>query len=158
MIKLLLGGDVNIQGRTTPAAAFRHLLPLFQAADLRFVNLEGPLSGSAGQTPGADIPHKPNWTHADPTMVAALTAAGIDVVSCANNVTYPPSAAMASLGVLDKAGIAHCGAVRISPPRTPRPWPNTAADASRSWRTPRSAGRSGRPRRRTPPVSRRPSR
>jgi poly-gamma-glutamate synthesis protein (capsule biosynthesis protein) len=39
-----------------------------------------------------------------------LTSAGIDVVSCANDLTHPPAAAMASLAVLDRAGIAHCGA------------------------------------------------
>lgn len=108
MITLVLGGDVNIQDRAEPSAAFAALEPLLQGADLRFVNLEGPLSGSAGE--GVDIPHKPNWRHSTPEMAEALTAAGIDVVSCANNVTYPPSAALASLSVLDRAGIAHCGA------------------------------------------------
>ena len=110
MITLVLGGDVNIQGRAEPATAFERLKPLLDGADLRFVNLEGPLSGSAGDRDGADIPHKPNWRHSAPEMAGALTAAGIDVVSCANNVTYPPAAAMASLAVLDRAGIAHCGA------------------------------------------------
>ncbi len=108
MITLVLGGDVNIGGRTEPATALAALEPLLAGADLRFVNLEGPLSGSTGD--GPDIPHKPNWRHSAPEMVEALTAAGIDVVSCANNVTFPPSAAMASLSVLDRAGIAHCGA------------------------------------------------
>jgi poly-gamma-glutamate capsule biosynthesis protein CapA/YwtB (metallophosphatase superfamily) len=107
VITLVLGGDVNIQARATPSAAFDRLEPLLEGADLRFVNLEGPLSGTAGD---ADIPHKPNWRHSAPEMVEALTAARIDVVSCANNVTYPPAAAMASLAVLDRAGIAHCGA------------------------------------------------
>lgn len=107
MITLVLGGDVNIQARATPATAFERLEPLLKGADLRFVNLEGPLSGTAGD---GDIPHKPNWRHSAPEMVEALTAAGIDVVSCANNVTYPAAAAMASLAVLDRAGIAHCGA------------------------------------------------
>jgi poly-gamma-glutamate capsule biosynthesis protein CapA/YwtB (metallophosphatase superfamily) len=110
VITLVLGGDVNIQGRATPSKAFERLEPLLQGADLRFVNLEGPLSGTAGDRDGADIPHKPNWRHSAPEMVEALTSAGIDVVSCANNVTYPPAAAMASLAVLDRAGIAHCGA------------------------------------------------
>ncbi|MEU7789401.1 CapA family protein [Amycolatopsis sp. NPDC049159] len=84
MITLVLGGDVNIQGRATPATAFERLSPLLQGADLRFVNLEGPVDAQA---------------------VEALASAGIDVVSCANDLT-----AMASLPVLDRAGIAHCGA------------------------------------------------
>ncbi|MFE3172163.1 CapA family protein [Amycolatopsis sp. NPDC059090] len=106
MITLVLGGDVNLQGRANPETAFHPLTSLLTGADVRFVNLEGPLSGSTGM----DIPHKPNWRHSPPEMVAALTGAEIDVVSVANNVTYPPAAAMASLAVLDRAGIAHCGA------------------------------------------------
>jgi poly-gamma-glutamate capsule biosynthesis protein CapA/YwtB (metallophosphatase superfamily) len=89
VITLVLGGDVNVQGRATPATAFDRLAPLLKGADVRFVNLEGPLEAP---------------------MAAALTSAGIDVVSCANDVTHPPAAAMASLAVLDRAGIAHCGA------------------------------------------------
>ncbi|RJQ85791.1 CapA family protein [Amycolatopsis panacis] len=106
MITVVLGGDVNLQGRTEPEAALTPLSSLLNDADLRFVNLEGPLSGSSG----VDIPHKPNWRHSPPEMITALTAAEIDVVSVANDVTYPPRAALASLAVLDRAGIAHCGA------------------------------------------------
>lgn len=120
MITLVLGGDVNLQGRTEPARAFDALSPLLKGADLRFVNLEGPLSGSAVGHGGLDIPHKPNWRHSSPEMAVALTTAGIDVVSCANNVTFPPSAALASLAVLDQAGIAHCGAgVNLTGAHTP---------------------------------------
>jgi len=108
VITLVLGGDVNIQGRADPASAFAGIQPLLSGADLRFVNLEGPLSGSAGE--GMDIPNEPNWRHSTPDMAAALVEAGIDVVSCANDVTYPPAAAMASLAALDRAEIAHCGA------------------------------------------------
>lgn len=84
MITLVLGGDVNVQGRATPSAAFAPLEPLLRSADLRFVNLEGALDASTAE---------------------ALTSAGIDVVSCANDLV-----AMANLPVLDHAGIAHCGA------------------------------------------------
>ncbi|RSD19700.1 CapA family protein [Amycolatopsis eburnea] len=84
MITLVLGGDVNIQGRATPATAFERLNPLLQGADLRFVNLEGAV---------------------DAPVAEALTAAAIDVVSCANDLS-----SVASLPVLDRAGIAHCGA------------------------------------------------
>jgi poly-gamma-glutamate capsule biosynthesis protein CapA/YwtB (metallophosphatase superfamily) len=89
VITLVLGGDVNIQGRATPSAAFDRLDPLLRGADLRFVNLEGPL---------------------DTAIAEALTTAGIDVVSCANDAAHPPAAVMAGLAVLDHAGIAHCGA------------------------------------------------
>jgi poly-gamma-glutamate synthesis protein (capsule biosynthesis protein) len=109
-LTLLLGGDVNVQDRDRPESAFAGISGLLAEADVRFVNLEGPLSGPASGVPGPDIPHKPNWRHTDPSMVSALTAARIDVVSCANNVTFPPAAAMASIDVLDRVGIAHCGA------------------------------------------------
>jgi len=83
VITLVLGGDVNFRGRAT--AALAQLEPLLKGADVRFANLEGPL---------------------DAAMAEALTSAGIDVVSCANDVPLPS----ASLAVLDHAGIAHCGA------------------------------------------------
>ncbi|WP_410666744.1 CapA family protein [Amycolatopsis sp. cmx-4-68] len=89
MITLVLGGDVNVQGRATPSTAFEPLKPLLMSADLRFVNLEGPL---------------------DAPMAEALTSAGIDVVSCANDLTHPAATAMANLAVLDHAEISHCGA------------------------------------------------
>ncbi|MDQ7806667.1 CapA family protein [Amycolatopsis sp. A133] len=85
MITLVLGGDVNLHGRTTPSTAFDRLKPLFEGADLRFANLEGPL---------------------DAAMAEALTSAGIDVVSVANDAPHPP----ASLAVLEHAGIVYCGA------------------------------------------------
>ncbi|MEU0530119.1 CapA family protein [Amycolatopsis tolypomycina] len=82
MITLVIGGDVHIQGRAT---ALTQLEPLLKGADLRFANLEGPLDAASAE---------------------ALTSAGIDVVSCANDLPLPS----AGLGVLDHAGIAHCGA------------------------------------------------
>ncbi|RSM43406.1 CapA family protein [Amycolatopsis balhimycina DSM 5908] len=85
MITLVLGGDVNIQGRATPSSAFARLNPLLEGADLRFVNLEGPV---------------------DAAMTDALKSTGIDVVSVANDADHPPAA----LAVLDHAAIAHCGA------------------------------------------------
>ncbi|OXM70366.1 CapA family protein [Amycolatopsis vastitatis] len=89
MITLVLGGDVDIQARATPSAAFDRLEPLLKGADLRFVNLEGPVDAAAAE---------------------ALKSIGVDVVSVANDATHPQAAAMASLTVLDHAGIAHCGA------------------------------------------------
>ena len=109
---LLVAGDTNLQFRADPAGAFRHMRPLFDAADVRFVNLEGPLAGPSEDPAVPDIPHKGGWRHSEPPMVAGLVAAGIDAVGCANNVTYPPSAMLRSLGVLDEAGIAHCGGGR----------------------------------------------
>lgn len=83
MITLVLGGDVNLHGRPKPP--FGQLEPLLKGADVRFVNLEGPF---------------------DAAMAEVLTSAGVDIVSCANDASHPT----ATLGVLDQAGIAHCGA------------------------------------------------
>ncbi len=110
VVTLVAGGDVNVQDRRAPARAFDGVRSTLDAADIRFVNLEGPLSGTTPPGSGPDIAHKPNWRHSDPAMVEALTTAHIDVVSCANNVTFPPAAALSSLSVLDAAGIGHCGA------------------------------------------------
>ncbi|GHG38698.1 MULTISPECIES: CapA family protein [Amycolatopsis] len=85
MITLVLGGDVGFPARTTPSAAFERLNPLLDGADLRFVNLEGPVDAAAAE---------------------ALKATGIDVVSVANDAPHSPPA----LAVLDQAGIAYCGA------------------------------------------------
>ncbi|MFB9238027.1 CapA family protein [Plantactinospora siamensis] len=106
--RMVLGGDVNIQGRRDPAKAFAGLRQVFEPADVRFVNLEGALA--APSIDGVDIPHKPGWSHSDPRMVEALVTARIDGVSCANNVTYPAGAMLASLSALDAARIGHCGA------------------------------------------------
>ncbi len=108
-VTLLLAGDTNLQFREDPSSAFRHVLPLFRDADVRFVNLEGPLAGPAEDPAAPDIPHKAGWRHSEPRMVRGLVAAGIDVVGCANNVTYPPEAMLHSLTVLDEAGIRHAG-------------------------------------------------
>ncbi|MEC3915748.1 CapA family protein [Nocardia sp. CDC160] len=110
-MKGIFGGDVNVQRRSTPTEAFAGIRDVLVEADFRFVNLEGPLCGD-----GAVIPHKPNWTHADPGMVEALTWGGIDVVSCANNVTFPAWAMLASLEVLDRPGSSIAAPGRTIPP------------------------------------------
>ncbi len=108
-VRILLMGDVNIQNRSDPASAWRHLKATLDGADIRFCNLEGPLAGS-GTDPNFDaIPHKPTWTHSDPAMVEGLKKINMDVVGVANNVTFPHSALLKSLEVLDDGGILHTG-------------------------------------------------
>ena len=102
-------GDVNLQHRADPAAAFGHVAAELNAADVLYGNLEGPLAGAGDPCP---IPHKRGWVHSDPRMVTGLAAAGFAFLSCASNVTYPPSAALRSLAVLDAHGIPHAGAGR----------------------------------------------
>lgn len=105
-VDCILVGDINLQERLAPASAFRHLRGTLSGAGVLFGNLEGCLY-SAGEN---DIPSKRLWRHSDPSMVQALTSVGFDAVGCANNVTFGAEATLSSLRVLDRAGIAHCGA------------------------------------------------
>jgi poly-gamma-glutamate capsule biosynthesis protein CapA/YwtB (metallophosphatase superfamily) len=102
-------GDVNLQGRADPGAAFHRVAAELSAADVIYGNLEGPLAGADDPAP---IPHKPGWVHSDPAMAAGLKAAGFTFMSCASNVAYPPSAALRSLAALDAHAIPHAGAGR----------------------------------------------
>jgi poly-gamma-glutamate synthesis protein (capsule biosynthesis protein) len=106
-ITILLLGDTNIQNRENPESAFAALIPTFEEADLKFINLEGPFAGAprAGES---SIPHK-DWSHSDPNQVKALTSAGIDGVGVANNVTYPWQDMVKSAEVLSQAGIPSTG-------------------------------------------------
>ena len=105
---IILLGDNNFQYREDPARAFHYIMPTLDAADFTFLNLEGPFAGGTDNPEKSDIPHK-NWRHSNPDQVAALTAANIDAVGVANNVTYPWQALMKSIKVLDSAGIRYAG-------------------------------------------------
>ncbi len=105
---ILLFGDNNFQFRDQPEEAFKYLRPTMQSADFKFLNLEGAFAGGTDDLEKRDIAHK-NWRHSNPDQVAALTAANIDAVGVANNVTYPWQALLKSLKVLDNAGIKYVG-------------------------------------------------
>ena len=105
---ILFMGDTNIQLRERPEEAFKHVMPTLRAADLRILNLEGPFAGASTDPRVPDIPHK-DWQHSEPDQVAALTAAEIDAVGVANNVTYPWQALMRSLAVLKAENIPFAG-------------------------------------------------
>jgi poly-gamma-glutamate capsule biosynthesis protein CapA/YwtB (metallophosphatase superfamily) len=104
---LLLCGDVNLQRREDPAAAFALVQRELAAADVRFGNLEMCLASASSR-----ITEKPGWVQSDASMVQGLVAAAFDVVGCANNVTHGDEAILASLRVLDDHKIAHCGSGR----------------------------------------------
>lgn len=105
---ILLMGDNNIQLREAPHEAFKYVIPTLDEATFRFLNLEGAFAGASKDPRIPDIPHK-NWQHSEKDQVTALTAAGIDAVGVANNVTYPWQAMMRSLEVLKLAGIPYAG-------------------------------------------------
>ena len=107
-LSIILLGDNNFQHRENPEEALKYLIPTLQQADFNFLNLEGPFAGGTDDTTKTDIPHK-NWRYSNPDQVAAITAAPIDAVGVANNVTYPWQALMKSLYVLDSVGVKYAG-------------------------------------------------
>lgn len=115
-VRLLFGGDVMLargvlaecRERGDYTWPLREIAPLSTAADLFFCNLESLFR----EHPLAHPPHLLFQLPAD--SLAALTAAGIDVVSLANNHAGNVGAAgMAfSRELLENAGIACCGGGR----------------------------------------------
>lgn len=105
---IILLGDTNVQFREEPGEAFKYLKPTLEEADFIILNLEGPFAGGTDDDAKSDIPHK-NWRHSNPDQVSALTAASVDAVGVANNVTYPWQALMRSLKVLDSVEIPYAG-------------------------------------------------
>jgi len=111
---VLFGGDVMLSRnigtlmleRDGWAYPLWRIAPLLHSADITFVNLEGPIS-SRGTNHGSIYSFR-----ADPRAVATLTAAGIDVVSLANNHIFDwgPEALQDTVILLDEAGIIHAGA------------------------------------------------
>lgn len=104
-------------------------MPWLQAADLAIANLEGPVApglaagGRRVPDPGPvfdDLVHTeyPAFNY-HPVLIDALRAAGVDVVTTANNhaLDRGPAGVEATLGALDAAGMAHVGAVRAGTPR-----------------------------------------
>lgn len=106
---LLILGDTNIQNREDPLSAFVNVQDMLASADVVFGQLEGPLAEPSTNPGQPDIPHKAGWRHSGAKIGPALKKAGYVGVSCASNVAYPASAAVASVKALDAVGILHCG-------------------------------------------------
>ena len=93
--------------KNTPAAVYGDLLPRFEKADRRIVNLESPLCG------GNDFITKSGAAFTgDPEHVAALKAAGFDAAVCANNHAFDrgEEGFFATRALLEKNGISCVGA------------------------------------------------
>ncbi len=111
--RLLFGGDVMLsrhvaavaRKRADPAWPMRGVAGLFSSADIAFVNLESPFS-DRGRTVEDGMVFK-----AEPEMIEALSIAGIDVVSTANNHSRDRGShgLEFTLDLLAKAGIAAVG-------------------------------------------------
>ena len=114
-VVVVAGGDVELARamgqRLLREPGFDPLAPLaswLQAADVRFVNLEGPISDQRGETRSPN--HSLVFT-APPAGADALARAGIDLVSTANNHAwdYGRSALLETLTHLDRVGVRHAG-------------------------------------------------
>ncbi len=103
MLDRAIDARIERHGVEWPFAEVRDVL---RGADLAFCNLECPLSAD-----GIKI-NKQIAFKADPANVGALTDAGFDIVSLANNHTLDcnRSGLIETIGCLDEAGIAHTGA------------------------------------------------
>ncbi len=109
----LVGKYIDAHGG---AAALAKVKPYLQTADLAFINLEGPISDK-----GTKLAWKEYTFRSRTALASGLAAAGVDVVSMANNhaVDCGSAALLDTIARLDKLGIAHAGAGKdISAART----------------------------------------
>jgi len=90
-------------------AVLRGIAPQLEKGDAAWVNVESPLSTLGSPTPGKDYTFE-----GPPSMARALAAAGIDVVTLANNhaVDYGQAALVGTIKRLEKAGVQVVGAGR----------------------------------------------
>lgn len=87
---------------------FAALHPWLDAADLRFANLEGPISDQRGETVR---PGQPLVFTGPPASADALARSKFSIVSTANNHAwdYGKPALLETLAHLDRAGVRHAG-------------------------------------------------
>jgi len=102
---LIAGGDVAIN-RKKGSGALGALAPVFKKAGVGFVNLELPLSRRGKAQPDKIL------LRGTPEMADALTEAGLDTVSLANNhmFDYGEDAFTDTLALLKNIGLPHTGA------------------------------------------------
>jgi poly-gamma-glutamate capsule biosynthesis protein CapA/YwtB (metallophosphatase superfamily) len=116
VITLAFGGDVML-GRLVdetvkargPRYVWGNVLPLLRDADAALVNLECVIS-----EPGERFPNRVFYFRAEPETGRALSEAGIDYVSLANNhaMDFRAQGLIRTIDHLDHMAIAHAGAGR----------------------------------------------
>ena len=113
-MKLLFTGDINFRELTRPtpktcANILAEILPFFEKADFRIVNLETPLATKEKHSPIKKS--GPNLI-CDPSNVLFLETLHTDVCTLANNHTgdFGEGAVIETLDLLDAHSIKHCGA------------------------------------------------
>lgn len=99
-------GDVFVD-RRYPETAVENVADVFEEADVRVGNLEGPVSDA-----GEQVEFAAPWLRADPDAMAAIEAAGFDAMTLANNhsMDYGTEALLDTVDRLEAAGVAVTGA------------------------------------------------
>lgn len=114
-LRLLAAGDVSFGRlvgqmllRDPNFAPFASMQLLFQAVDVRFVNLEGPISDRGTETVS---PHNNLVFNGPPISAQVLAKAGVDIVSTANNHAwdYGQTGLLETITWLDKENVLHVG-------------------------------------------------
>jgi poly-gamma-glutamate capsule biosynthesis protein CapA/YwtB (metallophosphatase superfamily) len=105
MLARLVSATIAVRG---PCHVWGDVLPLLRSADLTLVNLECVIATSGAKF----LPRRVFYFRAVPEALQALSLAGIDYVSLANNhaMDYQAPALLETIRRLDAAGIAHAGA------------------------------------------------
>jgi poly-gamma-glutamate synthesis protein (capsule biosynthesis protein) len=126
-VRLMLTGDnVVFSGAAEPSFYYERVAPVLREADIRFGNLEWPLSSQYPLDAAKEASYaamgaqttssRPTLRGArmDPAAVGMLRLAGYDAVGLANNhhMDYGAEGSAETTRVLDVAGILHTGAGR----------------------------------------------
>lgn len=123
---MLTGDNVVFSTHPRPTACYEEVAPTFRKADIRFGNLEWPITKDLALDPAKDAAfkamraaatHTKNsfaGAHMEPGAMDAFRLAGYDVVGLANNhhMDFGIAGSQQTMSLLDAAGIAHCGAGR----------------------------------------------
>ena len=113
-MKLLFTGDVNFQGKGIVSfeeskQILQKVMPYFDAADFRIMNLETPLARIEECEP---LPKSGPNLICEPENIVFLEAANVDVATMANNHIrdYLDKGIQKTIELLDQHGILHAGA------------------------------------------------
>ncbi len=124
-VRLMLTGDnVVFSTHPRPTALYEKVAPLLKQADLRFGNLEWPITKDLALDPAKDAAFKAMraqasntknsfaGAHMGPAVMDALGVAGYDVMGLANNhhMDFGTAGSEQTLVALKAAGIVYCGA------------------------------------------------
>lgn len=113
---LVVGGDLMLNGITVGSGPLKGVAPTFRAADFAFANLEIPLTDAKTPTTrktAAELKARSQFVlKADPRHGSALSRAGFDAVSLANNhaMDYGAKGLAQERAILGRLGIRATGA------------------------------------------------